>query len=59
MVLTNLSGWSGVWVSKSNIVDIGHISVTVFGIVQVCMGWLNWEGDGRHAELENPNAYLK
>jgi len=37
MVFTNLSGWSGVWVAKSNIAEIRHICVTVFGIVQVCM----------------------
>ena len=47
--------------AKSYIVDIGHrhSCVTVVGIVQVCMGRLHPEGDGRHDELESPNAYLK
>jgi len=46
-------------VAKSYIADIGHSCVTVAGIVQVCMGRLHPEGDGRHDELESPNAYLK
>ena len=45
--------------SKSYMADIRHNCVTVVGIVQVCMGRLHPEGDGRHDELESPNAYLK